>query len=190
MEPFNPEAPEKGARVWLTQSELERFLDCAPHERAKISLSLCACGLRASEVVNLTNEMRFKDDRGWMVGITGKGNKYREVPIPKELSLVDLTCRVNQRTLGKWSKAAAENYYWLYLAHSNSQPSYQHHDIYHISPHDLRRTWGTLLLQAGVEPTIVMAWGGWESWEVFRQHYLDVANPEWQAKEREKVAWL
>jgi integrase len=122
-----------------------------------------------------------------MVGITGKGNKYRETPIPKELSLVDLTCDVNQRTLGKWAKTTAENYYWRYLAQSNSQKD---RDIFYISPHDLRRTWGTLLLQAGVEPAIVMAWGGWESWEVFRQHYLDVADPEWQAKEREKVAWL
>lgn len=187
VEPFNPKEPEKGARVWLSQLELEQFIDCAPHERAKISLSLCACGLRASEVIGLTNDMRFRDGRGWMVGITGKGNKYRETPIPKELSLVDLTCDVNQRTLGKWTKTTAETYYWRYLAQSNSQKD---RDIFYISPHDLRRTWGTLLLRAGVEPAIVMAWGGWESWEVFRQHYLDVADPEWQAKEREKVSWL
>tara|TARA_R100000700_G_C3130145_1_gene115710 strand:- start:205 stop:777 length:573 start_codon:yes stop_codon:yes gene_type:complete len=190
VEPFDPENPEKGARVWLTQSELATFTECAPHDKAKIAISLCSCGLRVSEAVKITNKDRFKDDRGWMLGVIGKGNKYREVPIPDSLSMVDLELGISDRTVRRWVNETAEKYYWLYLAHSNSQPSYKSHDIYHISPHDLRRTWGTLLLQAGVEPVIVMAWGGWESWEVFRQHYLDVANPEWQAKEREKVAWL
>ncbi len=187
---FNPQDMSKGARVWLTQNELEQFIDCSPTDKAKIAISLCACGLRVSEVANLSNEKRFKDDRGWMLGVVGKGNKYRELPIPTSLSMVNLNVGVTDRTIRRWVTETAERYYWLHLAHSNSQPSFENHDIYHISPHDLRRTWGTLLLESNVEPTIVMAWGGWESWEVFRQHYLDVANPEWQAREREKVPWL
>jgi integrase len=104
--------------------------------------------------------------------------------------MVDLDLGVTKRTVRRWVKETAERYYQLHLAHSNSQSSFESHDISHISPHDLRRTWGTLLLESNVEPVIVMAWGGWESWEVFRQHYLDTANPEWQAREREKVPWL
>ena len=187
---FNPQDMSKGARVWLSQKELEQFIDCSPTDKAKIATSLCACGLRVSEVEKLTNKDRFKDNRGWMVGVIGKGGKYRELPIPDSLSMVELELGVTKRTIRRWVKETAERYYWLYLAHSNSQPSFENHDIYHISPHDLRRTWGTLLLESNVEPVIVMAWGGWESWEVFRQHYLDVANPEWQAREREKVPWL
>jgi integrase len=42
----------------------------------------------------------------------------------------------------------------------------------HLSAHDLRRTWGTLLVDDEVEPGLVMEWGGWEDWETFREAYL------------------
>jgi hypothetical protein len=35
-----------------------------------------------------------------------------------------------------------------------------------------------------------MDWGGWESFEVFREHYLGAASPEVERRELEKVGWL
>lgn len=60
----------------------------------------------------------------------------------------------------------------------------------YLGPHDLRRTWGTLLVEAEVEPGLVMEWGGWEDWETFREHYLGAYSLDAQQKGREKVTWL
>ena len=59
-----------------------------------------------------------------------------------------------------------------------------------MSAHDLRRSWATLLIQAEVEPLLVMEWGGWSDYAVFRDHYMSIHDPEFQAEERLKVEWL
>jgi len=59
-----------------------------------------------------------------------------------------------------------------------------------VTPHDLRRSWGTLLVEDDVEPGIIMEWGGWEDWETFREHYLGAYSMKKQRMEQEKVSWL
>jgi integrase len=59
-----------------------------------------------------------------------------------------------------------------------------------VGPHDLRRSWGVRLLEAGVLPSVVMEWGGWEDWQTFRDHYLAEFSPEALRRERGKVGWL
>lgn len=56
--------------------------------------------------------------------------------------------------------------------------------------HDLRRTRRTYLLEQGVILSVVMASGGWEDWETFRQHYLGEFGPEAIGRERGKVDFL
>jgi hypothetical protein len=46
------------------------------------------------------------------------------------------------------------------------------------------------LLEAGVLPSVVMEWGGWEDWQTFRDHYLAEFSPEALRRERGKVEWL
>ncbi len=53
--------------------------------------------------------------------------------------------------------------------------------------HDLRRTWGTLLVESGVEPGMIMEWGGWDDWETFREHYLGAYSAEMQRQQLDKV---
>jgi integrase len=60
----------------------------------------------------------------------------------------------------------------------------------HLTPHDFRRTWGTLLVESEVEPGMVMEWDGWEDWETFREHYLGAYSAEMQRQQLEKVDWL
>jgi len=60
----------------------------------------------------------------------------------------------------------------------------------YVGPHDLRRSWGVRLLEAGVLPSVVMEWGGWEDWQTFRNHYLAEFSPEALRRERGKVGWL
>jgi hypothetical protein len=59
-----------------------------------------------------------------------------------------------------------------------------------LNVHDLRRTWGTDLLEQGVLPSVVMDWGGWEDWETFRRHYLGEFSPKAIKRERGKVDYL
>ena len=41
-----------------------------------------------------------------------------------------------------------------------------------VTPHDLRRSWATVLLDTGTAPTVVMELGGWENYRTFKDHYL------------------
>jgi integrase len=84
------------------------------------------------------------------------------------------------RTIRRWVTTAGERLYadtgddgWTYLG-----------------PHDLRRTWGTLLVEREVEPGLVMEWGGWEDWDTFREHYLGAYSLDAQQRGMEKVDWL
>jgi integrase len=60
----------------------------------------------------------------------------------------------------------------------------------HLSAHDLRRTWGTPLVDDEVEPGLVMGWGGWEDWETFRAAYLGTDSTKAKTRARAKVDWL
>ena len=60
----------------------------------------------------------------------------------------------------------------------------------HVDVHDLRRTWGTALLEQGVLPSVAMARGGWRNWDTFREHYLGEFSPEAIKRERKKVDFL
>jgi hypothetical protein len=121
-----------------------------------------------------------------------KRGKYRETPIPKELSSSVRTLSyerdpdepivdVEPNSIYRWVKRAGKRQYaatgdegWTYL------------DV-----HDLRRTWGGhLLWDCGVLPAVVMSWGGWEDWETFRNHYLGEMSPAAAEREREKISFV
>lgn len=57
----------------------------------------------------------------------------------------------------------------------------------HLSAHDLRRTWGTLLADDEVEPGLVMEWAGWET---FREASLGTYSTKAKIRARAKVDWL
>ena len=176
-----------GSAIWMSEQEIESFIECAPHEKGEIALHLCSLGLRVAEVAKLTNDRRYKDEEGdYWLRVHGKGDKERRTPLPKKLALVNLELGVTARTIQNWCKAAGEEYH-------RRNPSVD--EALLISCHDLRRSWAGHLLQgdgetSGVDPLIVMEWGGWESFEVFRTFYINVASPDWQRKERAKIARL
>jgi len=87
---------------------------------------------------------------------------------------------VSTRTVERWVDAAAEQ-----LADEHDDDGWLY-----LTPHDLRRTWGTLLCEREVEPGLVMTFGGWEDWDTFREHYLGQYSVSAQQRAREKVPWL
>jgi len=83
-------AERDGKRVWLSEGELSRLIDnTAPNHREQEAAFLLAgrCGLRRQEIVDVTPTDIVTNDTGQVVRIwEGKGDKYREVPAPTDLT--------------------------------------------------------------------------------------------------------
>jgi len=185
-----------GRRVRLTASERDRLLGEYDHDpRRKIGLALMArCGCRSQEAVDVRPRdlVRGDDTERWFLRIpAGKGGKERQTPIPNDLKGMvqahaadlepgDRVLDVTTRTLRRWVRRAAEQ-----RAAAENDERWQY-----VGPHDLRRTWGHLMLEADVLPSVLMQWGGWEDYETFQQHYLGKHSEKIQAREAGKVSWL
>jgi len=181
-------------KVWLSQDEVSALLDAADGTQQRIALALGArCGLRSHEVLDVAPEHVVDTDAGTMLRVHhGKGDKYRETPVPRDLattirtvddvrdasssaSLVDIT---STRSLRRWVTDAAGRV-------EDDDPGWSY-----LTFHDLRRTWATALASADVDPLLVCDWGGWNDLETFLDHYRGMFSPEAQERERNKVQWL
>jgi integrase len=181
-------------KVWLSQDEVTALLDAADGTQEHIALALGArCGLRSHEVLDVAPEHVVDTDAGTMLRVHhGKGDKYRETPVPRDLattirtvddvrdapasaSLVDIT---STRSLRRWVTDAAGRV-------EDDDPGWSY-----LTFHDLRRTWATALASADVDPLLVCDWGGWNDLETFLDHYRGTFSPEAQERERGKVDWL
>lgn len=181
-------------KVWLSQDEVEMLLAAAGDTTERIALELGArCGLRSHEVLDAAPEHVVDTDAGTMLRVPhGKGDKYRETPVPRDLattirtvddvrsepssySLVDIT---STRSLRRWVRRAADRV-------DDDDPGWRH-----LTFHDLRRTWATALASEDVDPLLVCDWGGWNDLETFLEHYRGTFSPEAQKRERGKVSWL
>jgi integrase len=188
-------------KVWLSEQEVPTLLEHAPNASAKIAFGLGAyCGLRSFEVAKVQPDDIHDTDAGRVLRIVGKGQKYREVPIGQDLATQIQTAAefrddppgypivqsqsssrtVPTRTLRRWLASAAK------LAAEDTGDRAWHY----LSMHDLRRTWATNLAAAGVDPMILLSWGGWSDIETFRDAYRGEYAPSAHRREREKVDWL
>lgn len=184
-----------GKKVWLSSDEVANLLDDADGTEQKLALAFGArCGLRAAEAVRVTPNDIVSTPAGPRIRVwEGKGDKYRETPLPPDLAatieayadvrdagpdapLVDKSTR----TVERWVTRAAER---RQAATSDAGWSY-------LGPHDLRRSWGTLLVQDDVEPGLIMEWGGWDNWRTFREHYLGAYSVDAERQQLQKVDWL
>jgi len=183
-------------KVWLSESEVEQLLEATADTKQRIALALgVRCGLRSHEVLDVAPEDVVDTDAGTMLRVWhGKGDKFRETPVPRDLattistvddfrsessdvSLVDLT---STRSLRRWVKRPARQ-----LEEETGDEGWSY-----LSFHDLRRTWATSLAGADVDPMLVLDWGGWNDLETFLEHYRGSYSPEVQRQQREKVDWL
>jgi integrase len=182
-----------GKRVWLSESEMQLLSEQTDSNHPEMDAALLLagrCGLRRQEIVDVAPSHIVQTDHGQVVRIwDGKGSKYREVPAPDDLLNIVLGLSrepdeaivdVDDSTIYDWVQRCRERTHaktgdegWLF-----------------VGPHDLRRSWGVRLLEAGVLPSVVMEWGGWEDWQTFRDHYLAEFSPEALRRERGKVSWL
>lgn len=185
----------KGKAVVMTSDEIDLLLDAAKDTRQRIAFGLGArCGLRSHEIIEVRPVDVVDGPAGAMIKVEhGKGDKYRETPLPNELKttievyaeqrdapidhpLVD----VSTRSFREWTKQAADR-----CRASTGDDRWRH-----LSTHDLRRSWSNLLVGSNVEHGQIMEWGGWDNWETFRENYLSRYTPSRQRQERSKVSWL
>ncbi|MGB9987328.1 tyrosine-type recombinase/integrase [Salarchaeum japonicum] len=183
-------------KVWLSEDEVDDLLDAADTQQQRIALALGArCGLRSHEVLDVAPEHVVDTEAGAMLRVWhGKGDKFRETPIPRDLyttirtldefrdadssdPLLDIT---TTRTLRRWVERAAGE-----LAGEIEEPGWNY-----LTFHDLRRTWATALKSAEVDSLLVCDWGGWDDLETFLEHYRGTYSPDAQKRERGKVEWL
>jgi integrase len=186
---------QDGRKVWLNEDEAENFILAAQHTQQRLAFGLMLrSGLRSKEATEVTPQDVTHGPAGAFLRVeSGKGDKYRETPVPQRVvtgietyadvrqasqdaPIVD----VSTRTLQRWVDNAA-----AHLRNETDDDGWQY-----VSPHDLRRTWGTLLCEREVEPGLVMTYGGWEDWDTFREHYLGQYSVKAQTRAREKVPWL
>jgi len=181
-----------GKRVWLSEREIGLLLDNLDEDREQraAGILMARCGLRRREVVDITPADLVSTDHGHVVRIwEGKGDKYREVPAPDELTTLALGMG-NARDESLVSVADSTLYDWVQRARERVHAETGDEGWLFVGPHDLRRSWGVRLLEAGVLPSVVMEWGGWEDFQTFRDHYLAEFSPEALRRERGKVGWL
>jgi len=184
-----------GKKVWLDADEIDEFLEAADGTEQRIAFGFLArSGMRVSEAIAITPADVVSTPAGERARIwDGKGDKFRETPVPDDLrATVDAFADVRDesadtplvdksaRTVERWVTRAAERR----LA-TTGDDGWQY-----LGPHDLRRSWGTLLVQNDVEPGLVMTWGGWDNWETFREHYLGAYSVDAERRQLEKVDWL
>ena len=183
-------------KVWLSESDTEALLDAAGNTEQRIAFALgVRCGLRSHEILEVTPDDVVQTDAGRMLIVEhGKGDKYRETPIPSDLvrqieavddmrdesSDTPVISVTTTQSLRNWIQSTRER-----LAEQTDDDRWNH-----LSLHDLRRTWATALGSKEVDPLIICQWGGWNDLETFLEHYKGAYSPEAQRRGRNKVGWL
>lgn len=140
---------------FLSEEEVERLIDSIDmnsknglRDRVIIEF-LYGCGLRVSELVNLKlNQINLKS--GFVI-ILGKGNKERVVPLGEELSFwLKKFLAIDGKGMylfqGKNKKPITRQYVWKIIKSLAKKA-----DINYITPHTLRHSFATHLLQRGAD---------------------------------------
>jgi len=188
-EPFED---EEGFRVWLDLEETDQLLAAARGREERVAFTLgVRSGLRVSEIVDVEAKDVVSTSAGPRVRVwESKGKEYREAPTTEKIlaqastvadlqtedaNLVDRSARWVQRHLDEVTDELA----------ADGDDMWQH-----VSPHDLRRSWATLLSADVDDPLLIMDWGGWEDMDTFLEHYRGSYSPAVQRRELTKVEWL
>jgi integrase len=191
-----PRMPRDAIAAAMTPAQEERILAACRSTRDRLILELfLATGVRVSEMAALTLPNVMLDARPPRVVVRGsvhdpnctKNGRQRQVPFRHAYASLP-------RRLSDWiehdrDREGLTQHQELFLSRP-LVPSKQHSQtplgIYgferlctrigeragiHFSPHMLRHTWATRLVNAGVQPIHLMEVGGWSSIEMVRRYY-------------------
>ena len=185
--------PDRGRKVWLTESEVDQLMNAVEDTEARIGFMLMVhSGLRTKEVLRAKpadiQPMDGDQDSYKLRVWEGKGDKYRETWIPDDLVQFirgytdgddpeDPLISSSRRTFLRRLQSARET-----LQEDTGDDGWQY-----LSAHDLRRTWGTRAIEKDMAPTVIMQCGGWDDFRTFQRHYMGHHGDDVVAKEAAKV---
>jgi integrase len=171
--------------VWMSRTEYQEIPRQADTRMQEIALRLMGdCGLRVEETLHVTPRdiSRKKDGRNYELEVTnGKdttgeydGGKQRETWMPAEFErqihrYVSEEGIEDDEPLVPRSKKTVQN--WVKNAAGRAADVTGDTDYDRVSSHDLRRHWAQhLLVSEGISPRIVMALGGWSSYDAIEPY--------------------
>jgi len=171
------ETPKAGLKlpVFLTVEEINRLIASVDlsqplgHRNAAIIETLYSCGLRVSEVIDLRiSNLNFADE---FIRVIGKGNKERLIPIG-EKAIKSLNFYLNQRQSARVTRQA-EDIVFLNRSGNKLTRAAIFNLIKHyakkaginknISPHTIRHSFATHLIENGADLRAVQQMLGHES---------------------------
>jgi integrase len=178
--------------VWMTRDEyqiLPRATDDWEHEIATRLMG--DCGLRRAEVLDVCPEhvSRYTDGRHYRLEVVGgkdttgeyDDGKHRETWLPVETERI-INRYVQQNDLAPddplIDRSPRTLLYWVENTAERAADETGDEDYQRVSSHDLRRCWANhLLVEEGISPRIVMALGGWSSYDAI-EPYLAAPTEE------------
>ncbi len=171
--------------VWMSREEYRALPRAAESFEREVAIRLMGdCGLRAHEVLDVEpgHISRMSDGRHYELEVVGGKDttgeydqaKHRETWLPIEVeSLINRYIQsegINQdEPLVDVSKRTVQN--WVEWAAEAAAEEMNDSDYNRVSSHDLRRAWANhLLVEENVSPRIVMALGGWSSYDAIEPY--------------------
>lgn len=171
--------------VWMTREEYREIPRGALSFEREIAIRLMGdCGLRVAEVLDVTPDdiSRRKDGRNFKLEVTSgkdttgeyEGGKHRETWMPRELeSQIIRYCQDSgiPQDQSLVDKSVRTLQLWVDDACDEAAEATDDQDYLRVSTHDLRRCWANhLLVEENVSPRIVMALGGWSSYDAIEPY--------------------
>jgi integrase len=171
--------------VWLSRDEYEVLPREASTFQREVAIRLMGdCGLRVQEVLDVqpNHISRMSDGQHFELEVvsgkdtTGEyqGGKHRETWLPRDVEAI-INRYVQQADLDPddplidASKRTVQ--YWVEDAAASAAAETGDEDYQRVSTHDLRRCWANhLLVEENVSPRIVMALGGWNSYDAIEPY--------------------
>jgi Phage integrase family. len=187
-EPFDT---EDGYRIWLDLDETDQLLAAADSREERIAFALgVRSGLRVQEIVNVEAKDVVSTSAGPRVRVWhSKGKQYRETPTTKDILAMAETVADLQ---GDETRLVEHSTRWVqrHLDSVTGELADDDEMWQYVTPHDLRRTWATLMSADIDDPLLIMDFGGWEDIETFLEHYRGSYSPAVQRRELSSVDWL
>lgn len=169
----------------LTDEQVEQFLFHLEKESQRnkcIGYLLLYTGVRVTELVDI--QMADIDRLAAQLNVKGKGGKYRQIPLRKDVLQIIEQYLQNERIINPKSVDSP------YLLVSQRAPK-MHRDAvrrwleqvgahlgYHIHPHMLRHTFCTRLLKNGVDIATVSKLAGHANLNTTINHYINISKAE------------
>jgi integrase/recombinase XerD len=168
----------------LNTRQLQAFLavtDKYTLEPSRTILKLLPfCGLRVSEITSLKLSNVTRKDGTIHFAFTGKGNKYREVPLEEfgEKVLTNYLSGPRQKSEDREFLFAegVGKHISTRTIQSSVKSVREALKIDFLTPHTLRKTYATMLVDKGVPLSTVMNLLGHASMDTSLQHYIEVKD--------------